>query len=495
MLDEYRSEFVAFHSALTREYYLHLSGQKADLHLTPIYDRYSDLFSHGTIARLRQHQAGRAEHFETERAGGQRLIAFAVENFLEGAAKQLTEEISHYEARATLEWRGQTITFQAALIAIKNEADRHRRRALYEQRAALIEASNDLRAERLMTLHETARALGYQDYYRLYADIRGVNYAAVARQAESLLARTEAIYVARLDEALQRDLHIRISEAERADALRFFTLTRFDEHFPAAALMPVYRQSLSALGIATERQSNIVIDSEARPRKSPRPFCAAIVIPDEIKLVVCPTGGQADYQAFFHEAGHAQHYAGTAAELRPEFKYTSDYALTETYAFLFNQFVLESGWLNSLLGFGENHDFIRSAMLVKLATVRRYAAKLIYECDLYQNVDLACAASLYAERQTQALHFQTGRAEFLSDMDDGLYSANYLRAWAFEVMLRDHLRQRFGHDWWRSRRAGNLLQELWETGDRYSADEMAAQIGLGAIDFEAMIEEFNAELK
>ena len=51
------------------------------------------------------------------------------------------------------------------------------------------------------------------------------------------------------------------------------------------------------------------MDLEARPFKSPRPFCASISVPDEIKLVVNPHGGQQDYRALFHEAGHAQQNA------------------------------------------------------------------------------------------------------------------------------------------------------------------------------------------
>ena len=33
---------------------------------------------------------------------------------------------------------------------------------------------------------------------------------------------------------------------------------------------------------------------------------------------------------------------------------------------------------------------------------------------------------------------------YLSDVDDGFYAANYLRAWALETHLRRHLRERFG---------------------------------------------------
>ena len=73
--------------------------------------------------------------------------------------------------------------------------------------------------------------------------------------------------------------------------------------------------------------------------------------------------------------------------------------------------------------------------------------------------------------------------------------ANYVRAWAFASQLRDYLQSRFGQRWWASRQAGNFLKEIWETGDRYTADEMAAQIGIGPLAFDRLIEEFNQALK
>jgi hypothetical protein len=109
--------------------------------------------------------------------------------------------------------------------------------------------------------------------------------------------------------------------------------------------------------------------------------------------------------------------------------------------------------------------------------------------------ELELARGRYADLQTQATGFETESGEFLFDLDDSFYSANYVRAWAFEVLLRDHLMTRFGSYWWRSRRAGRFMKELWELGDRYTADEIAVLIGIGPISFGPLIEEFKQALK
>jgi len=270
----------------------------------------------------------------------------------------------------------------------------------------------------------------------------------------------------------------------------FMHLSRYDERFPGDGITKAYRGTMEGLGIETTSQANIFIDDEARPHKAPRAFCAPILVPDDVKLVIRPFGGHADYISFFHEAGHAQHYGWTAAALPAEFKYTGDPALTETYAFLLNHLPNDQVWLETFLSFGNADAFINSSLLTRLFTVRRYAGKFIFELKLHSGALTNGAAACYSDLLSDATKFKTGETEYLFDLDDAFYSAGYLRAWAFEVALREYLVTRFGNAWWSSRRAGNFLKEIWETGDRYTADEMASQIGVGPIDLELLTEDF-----
>ncbi|HKG22663.1 MAG TPA: hypothetical protein VKC34_12245 [Blastocatellia bacterium] len=495
MLDEYTSGYIEFNTGQMSEYYLYLSGQKADLELAPIYDRYGDLFSRDAIAALKQKLSECPEHFETERAALKHLLSFAIDHFLENSVKELTESISQYEAAATIEWKGERLTFQDSTVALRTEADRDLRRDLFKRRAAIIDSSNVLRAERFSKLYEAARSLGFSSYTSLYEEMRQLDFSEIARESETFLARTEATYIAALDEALKREMGLRIDEAERADAHHFLHLSAYDDRFPAERLLRVYEETMAGLGIRVGSQKNIFIDSEPRPRKSARAFCTLISVPDDIRLVIRLSGGHSDYGALFHEAGHAQHYAGVSPSLRPEFRYSGDYALTETYAFLFDHLLAEPGWLTGMLKFRDNRGFIRSAILTRLVTIRRYAAKVVYEHDLHSSEDLARAGSVYSRLQTEATKFRTEETDFLFDVDEGFYAANYLRAWALEVALREHLKIRFGDHWWTSKRAGNFLREIWETGDRYNAQEMAGQIGLGPITTDLLVEEFNQKLR
>jgi hypothetical protein len=490
MLEGYRQDYTNFNRALMQEYYLYYSGQKTEFAIAPIYERYGDLFTSDSVATLKRTFEATPEHFETERTALRRLLIFATNQYLDSAVKEMTEELSQYETETKIDWSGGPMTFQDSAIRIATEGDRPTRSAIYDARAKVVEGSNALRAERLSRLHSAARDSGYTSYTALYEALHGRDYSRFAGECEALLARTESVYTARLDEALRRDLGIGIEQAERPDAMYFLHQSHYDGRFPAEGILRVYRETMEGLGISVESQKNILIDAEARPHKSPRAFCAPVCVPDEIRLVIRPFGGQSDYQTFLHEAGHAQHYGGASAGLAPEFKYTGDAALSETYAFLLNYLPADEVWLSRLLGFTDNRDFIRAVMLSKLMAVRRYAAKLIYELRLHSGGDAGGAAAQYSALQTASTKFKTGESDFLYDLDDAFYSADYLRAWAFEVALREYLKKRFGNQWWSNRRAGRFLQEIWETGDRYTADEMASQIGIGPISFDLLMDEF-----
>jgi hypothetical protein len=82
----------------------------------------------------------------------------------------------------------------------------------------------------------------------------------------------------------------------------------------------------------------------------------------------------------------------------------------------------------------------------------------------------------YVELLGDALRVTPSDTDFLSDVDDGFYASQYLRAWAFEAQLRAYLRQTFGNAWFARREAGSLLRELWSEGQRPTADEILQEV-------------------
>jgi hypothetical protein len=280
----------------------------------------------------------------------------------------------------------------------------------------------------------------------------------------------------------------------RADLPRLMRAAEHDAHFPSDGMTKALEMALDGLGLDLRRQPNIVLDAEPRPTKDPRAFCAPVEVPDRVYLVVAPIGGRDDYLALFHEAGHAEHFGNVGRGLPVEFRRLGDDAVTECYAFLMEGLLRDRAWLSSALGFTESADHVRGLALARLYMHRRYAAKLLYEMELHGGGGLDGMDRRYAERLSDATGVAWPAETFLDDVDQGFYAASYLRAWALEVGLRTMLREQFGSRWFDQRRAGRLLRELWEDGQRLSADELAAELDLGPIDLAVLAEEAGAAL-
>ena len=498
---DYRRDFAAFNSALELAHYRHRAGFEPKLQTEPIYERYADLFTRDAIQDLERARSATPVDQETERAGLNALLGTARIGFLDTHAKELTDEYALCQSSAQVEWEGERISFNSVPKIIANEPVATRRRELTARWVDAINDCNDLRAARFESLHESARALGFDSYSALYAEVMNTDYEALAAQADRFLARTEAPYQSALARAAARDLPGRaFDQLEYSDYSFFHRMSRLDPFFPAGNALPTYSAAMSQLGIRIEQQKNIHIDAELRPTKNPRAACFRIDAPDDVRLLLAPVGGVYDYTVLFHEAGHAQHFGWSSREMverYPEFMHAPDHATTEGYAFLLNYLFLDPLWLSEYLrgvSMERVRDILSSIALLALHNARRYCAKLRYELMLHDGraVRSEQLAHAYAQLQTEATHFRRSPALYLWDVDDGFYAAAYLRAWTFEVGLRELMRTRYGRRWWASRRAGDELIDLWNTSSRYTVEELAKLIGFGELSFELLADSFIA---
>ncbi len=491
-LTEYRQRFRESQTDLNHEQYLFFSGQKARLEINHLTAEYSDLFSLATRTELQQELDAATR--DTDRAAIQLLLADANHARLQSSVRALTNEIADYEARATIVWEGETISFPATAARLRDEPNPTRRHDLAARRAEVRKGCQDLRAERLETLHATAQTLGADNYLTLYRQQRGVDYETLAAQLQSFLTQTESAYAAALSSALLREAHVTLDEATGADLPYFQRLARFDQVFPAWQRKHAYRETFSGLGILTYQQTNVVLDDEARPHKSSKSAHFPIRVPDEIKVLITPQDGARSFASLLHESGHAQQFAWTSRNLYPEFQYSGDGAVREVFALLFAGLLSDPRWLGDVLSYHESHEFRHLLAVQKLLWLRRYIAKLQYEVELHAGQLASTAGTRYVELLTDAVRVRYDETEHLRDVADGLVVADALRAAAFEAQLREQLKTKFGSRWWTARKAGDYLIDLWNTGGRYPAEEMAQMIDLGAWSFDWLAAECLANL-
>jgi len=477
-LDSVSKEMEHFHWEKEREFYLNWSGLKDEMNLSSIYEKYRHLFSEDLILDIKA---------ERQRASGDQdrrlryLQQFLVSNHLDMAVKELTDKFETMETQETVRVDSEEIPFRFAAVKIANEPDRAVRGKIYAARNSVIERINVILKERIRKLHETARKLGYEDYVALYGDIKRIDLYGLQQAMRDFIHRTDRLYKKKIGEFVRTRLGIELKAAEKHDISYLFRGRELDSYFKKEEMIKTLKHTLKDIGIKLNEQKNLHLDTVERPKKSPRAFVAAIKVPDDVKLVVMPIGGYDDYTTLFHEVGHAEHFGSVDPGLQLEYKYLGDNSVTEGFAFLFEYLVHDKNWLATHIQIDRLGEYLDFAYLNRLFFLRRYGAKLFYELKLHRN-SLEGMGGAYKTTLEETLKFIHPRSHYLSDVDDGFYCAQYLRAWILETQLRAFLKDRFGEKWFNSLAAGRFLKDLWSKGQKYDAVEIAQTLGYDGLD-------------
>jgi hypothetical protein len=479
-VDAYREEADRFVAALDEETYVHLAGLKDELELAPIYERHADLF---TLDACRTMEAATAEG-----VAHRELWRFATEGFIGVLVRDAREDAARLEATLAATVDGREIQYRMFRSAVANEPDRARRERLEQARAELTEEHLNPHYTRVVgQMREGAAELGASSYRDLYERL-GLRLGELATDCERLLDATEDAYVRSMDALFRTRLGIGLDGARRSDLVRLFRASEWDAGFPPDAMLPALVGTLADLGIDLAAQRNVELDVEPRPKKTPRAFCAPIEVPGRVVLVIQPMGGPDDWHALFHEAGHTEHFAHTSPDLPFEARRLGDNALTEGWAALLELLVDDPVWLARRLDFGRPDVFAAESAVIRLYLLRRYAAKLLYELELHEAAELEPLRARYVELLADATKVEPLAADYLADVDDGFYVTQYLRSWAFEAQMRGFLREEFGSAWFSRREAGSLLRELWNEGQRPTADELLRDVTGAGLELDAAVE-------
>ncbi|MGI8421610.1 MAG: hypothetical protein ACR2MU_05030 [Gaiellaceae bacterium] len=467
-IDRYRDGADRFIAALDEEYYAHFAGLKETFELEPIYREYAALTELDQAIAIGEAVNGDRRTNE--------LWRFACDGYLGSLTRSHEEKVAELEASLEATVDGETIPFRMLRPAIMNEPDRAKRQRIEEARNRLVEEHmNPVYLEGVELTNAGARRLGADSYLDLHLRF-GTKLHELAAQCRDLLASTEQAFETSADKLFRKHAGVGLRDAERWDSSRVFRATSWDEGFPSAKMLPALEGTLRDLGIDLHAQENVHLDLEARPLTTPRAFCAPIEIPGKVMLVIKPMGGFDDWRALFHEAGHTEHFAHTSPELSMEERRLGDSAVTEGWAALLEHLTSEPAWLSRRLDFGDPRGLASEGAVMLLWVARRYSAKLLYELEFHAGGDVTALRERYVELLGDALKIEPSGTDYLSDIDGDFYVSAYLRSWAFEAQLRDHLRERYGNDWFAKREAGGLLRELWSEGQRLPAEEFLKDV-------------------
>jgi len=471
-LDAFRDDADRFLAELDEEYYLHLAGHKPDLEIEQIYERHPELTKIETAQRLS--------------TGPTELWRFACDGYLGNLTRSHQEKLADAETALETTVDGERIPYRMLRVVISNEPDRDRRARLEAERLRLLdEELNPVYLDAARIDRDAVSQLGAPNYYELHKQF-GFRLDDLAEQCTALLDETEGLWKRSADRLMRERLGIGLADMRPYDMPRLFRAPEWDKAYPSDRMVPALEATLRDLGIDLASQTNVHLDLEQRPGKSPRPFCSPIEVPGKVMLVIQPIGGRDDWEALFHEAGHAEHFAHTSQDLPVEARRLGDNAVTEGWAMLMEHLVSDPAWLNRRLDVSRVEKLANEGAVSLLYFIRRYSAKLLYEIEFFQADDPVSMRGRYAELLSEALEFPANAESYLDDIDGSFYVTQYLRSWAFEAQLREFLRSEFGNEWFASRDAGGLLRELWSLGQGPDADELLKDVTGATLEMAAV---------
>ena len=469
-------------------------GEKETSEQAAVVARYADLFTREQLDALRR--------AEEDTAGDARERIFRLRKTCEGglvtaALAERSDALENAILAARVTFRGEEMplrTAQARLAVLPDYDDREELGQLYLSRSATF---NDERLELLRAGEELdAELSGVPDPVRRNEEEKGVSLRELERALAAASAGVEESWERARSYWFERLLGPARESPSSSHVAYMRRLTPLESTYAKDRAVDVCLATLGHLGFDLDREPNIRLDLDDRPQKSPRACVIASDPPRVVHLITRAQGGLHDYQAFLHEAGHALHYAGCDPSLDYTFrKLSRDHALTEIYSYIVEAISREPGWHLEHFDLTEADavENARATVFLEALLFRRYTAKLQFELDFWDRfADDGGTPAGYAERLTAATALRYRRDGYLSDMDAGFYSADYLRAWIRAAQLRTYLEREVGKDWWRRRETGDRLRSLFREGTRPSSEEVAARLGFDPLDTAPLIAELSA---
>ena len=472
-------------------------GEKETSEQAAIVDRYRGLFSEAQLDVLRD--------AEEQEDGDDRELLYRLRKTCEAGivAAELAAREDELENRilaARVRWRGEELplrTAQAKLAVLPGYRDRDELGALANAEGARF---NDERRE-LLAAGEALEAelSGEPDPVARSAEEKGVSLPDLERALDAAARASADAYERMRDRWFDRLLGPDRDDVPTSNHTSYLRrLSPLATTYTKERAVEVCTRSLEAMGLDLAGTPGIRLDLDDRPQKSPRACVIASDPPRVVHLITRAQGGLHDYQAFLHEAGHALHYAGVDPSLPYTFrKLSRDHALTEIYSYIVEAITREPGWHAEHFGLddGTAREHAEATVFLEALLYRRYTAKLQFELEFWGRFEEdGGTPGGYSERLTAATGIRYPSENYLSDMDSGFYSADYLRAWIRSAQLRRHLVDEVGEDWWRRPETGERLRALWREGTRPTSEEVASRLGFDPLDTGPLLDELTSGL-
>ncbi|HTO07066.1 MAG TPA: hypothetical protein VMR86_08395 [Myxococcota bacterium] len=317
------------------------------------------------------------------------------------------------------------------------------------------EELDELRAERVAERSRALARLGFARARSFAEALRpGVDYDAWRSESARYLAQSDSL----------------LRDAERGPG----SGSSFGSELPGSRLRAALDHALAGMGLDLGRLPGLTIDGP-RPGLAGPAFSIAPRVPGDVWLELTGAGGLGACGELFSAAGQAAQAAITSPELPLEKRVLGDPALAAGFGELWRALASEIPLGAELARVTPEH-FAAAARRARIERLQSAAGRVATELWLAE-LDPGSAPGAWQE------------PGYLARAGPALTSVDSLRAAAFGMGAARLLRGRFGREYWKTRGAGTLLLELWNTGTTYGLEELARELRLGALGADALLED------
>ncbi|HKA25919.1 MAG TPA: hypothetical protein VKD88_00985, partial [Gaiellaceae bacterium] len=382
-------------------------GEKEVSERAEIVARYRDLFSREQLEALRAAEQDTSDDTDRERL--YRLRKTCEAGVVSAELAEREDALENAILAARVEFKGEELPIRSAQAKLAILGDYGEREGLGQITG---DRSADFNAQRLEVLRAAeeleAEVSREPDAIARNEEEKGISLSELEAVLAQASERSTDGYVVLRDRWFERLLGPEREPAPSSYHVAYLRrLSPLESTYTKERAVEVCVDTVKRLGFDLENESNIRLDLDDRPQKSPRACVIPSDPPSVVHLITRAQGGLHDYQAFLHEAGHALHYAGVDPNLPYTFRNISrDHALTEIYSYIFEAITREPGWHAQYFGLSDEEATRNAEATVFLEAVlfRRYTAKLQFELDFWGdfNADGDGDAEEYERRLTEA---------------------------------------------------------------------------------------------
>ncbi len=399
---------------------------------------------------------------------------------------------------------GRTISFQKLQDLILNPYYQQKKECLFNLFINRLTEVDSLLKKLFVSRWEILQEkFNFNNPLEFYALKKGLDYNALNKIFSALSKEIDDFYKKCIWEWIENNFSGKYSYKNSPRsyiAVELIASNDFISYFSSTKQVKSFLNVLDRLDLMDIFIRSVKIDSHDRTKKTSRPACFAVNIPGEIYIITRKRNGYESYRALFHEGGHATCLA-TIPSRTPFYKkyWTKSGAIFELPAFLFESLIRNPLWLQQEMKIPHNkiRNIIYYGTLYDLFLLKRYIAKFFYEFWLYKenltNINFKKAQVVYSHNLTRETGFLYNKTMYLYDIDPGIYSADYVRAWIGRESLINYLESNFSPKWFNNKRAGIFLKKLWQNGFQKDMEELFADFKItDSLNYKDLIQKYKS---